>query len=152
MWCSQSGNHSQSNLTKFGCILDMKVDFKKNRILLYAWLLAGTYHKCVANFFFKLQNLAKLAHFMLCIGRNHVFSGRNLAKIRQVMKHWSDPKPLSTKVGWIHPIHNCSFGGSSCLFPQHFIWQQTAAMWWALSNWLENFLLLIMLVTISHLV
>jgi hypothetical protein len=45
LWCSQSGNYSQSNLAKFGCILDMK---KKNRILLYSWLPAGTYQKNLA--------------------------------------------------------------------------------------------------------
>jgi hypothetical protein len=30
LWCNQSGNHPESNLAKFGYILDMKVEGKKN--------------------------------------------------------------------------------------------------------------------------
>jgi hypothetical protein len=58
----------------------MKVDKKKTESFYILWLLAGTYHKCVANSTKnkkKLQNLAKLAHFILCIGRNHIFQVEN---------------------------------------------------------------------------
>jgi hypothetical protein len=35
LWCSQSGNHSQNNLAKFGYALDMKVGKIKNKKSFY---------------------------------------------------------------------------------------------------------------------
>jgi hypothetical protein len=54
--CSQSGNHSENNLAKFGYVLDMEVGKKK--ILLYSWLPTGTYHKNSGNldFFFSWKS------------------------------------------------------------------------------------------------
>ncbi len=36
LWCSQSGNHSQNNLAKFGCIVDMKVGKNPNASIFLA--------------------------------------------------------------------------------------------------------------------
>jgi hypothetical protein len=47
LWQSQSGNHSQNNLAKFGYILDMKVEKKPESFYVF-WLPTGTYHKNLA--------------------------------------------------------------------------------------------------------
>jgi hypothetical protein len=39
LWCSQSGNHSQINLAKFGYILDMKVGNKTESCYILGYLL-----------------------------------------------------------------------------------------------------------------
>jgi hypothetical protein len=44
--CSQSGDHPENYLAKFGYIPYIKVG--KNKILLYSWLPPGTYHQNVA--------------------------------------------------------------------------------------------------------
>jgi hypothetical protein len=36
--CSQSGDHPENNLAKFGYMLDMKVEKKKNRFYVVLWL------------------------------------------------------------------------------------------------------------------
>jgi len=64
LWCSQSGNHSQNNLVKFGYILDMKVEKKQNPSVFLATysnlsLKAGGLKK---NFF---KIWAKLGSFFL---------------------------------------------------------------------------------------
>jgi hypothetical protein len=78
LWCSQSGDHSQNNLAKYGYILDLKVIIII--ITLYSWLPTGIYHKKLAIsgpfFFFFLSgcvflggggwggwNLANFGHF-----------------------------------------------------------------------------------------
>jgi hypothetical protein len=45
LWCSQSGDYSENNLAKFGYIIDMKVEFLRNRIFLFSWLPSGSYQK-----------------------------------------------------------------------------------------------------------
>jgi len=54
LWCSQSGDHPENNLTKFGYMIDMKVG-KKNNILLYSWLPFGSYHKTLATWKKKIE-------------------------------------------------------------------------------------------------
>jgi len=60
LWHSQSGNHSKNNLAKFGYILDMKVEKKKTRILLYFWLPTGTYHKNLAIWKIKVLKIWRI--------------------------------------------------------------------------------------------
>ncbi len=52
MISSQSGDHLENNLAKFGYMLDMVVG-KINKILSYSWLPTGTYYINMAiwNFF-----------------------------------------------------------------------------------------------------
>ncbi len=46
LWCSQSGNHPQNNLAKFGYILNMKVQKKKKKQNASMFLATTTtYHK-----------------------------------------------------------------------------------------------------------
>ncbi len=78
LWCSQSDNHPENNLAKFGYIRDMKVGKtkkKKNRSLLYSWLPSRRYHKTLA--IWKLEISWIWAIFfpkkILCIGWNHIF-------------------------------------------------------------------------------
>lgn len=54
LWCSQSGDHSQKNLAKYGYILDLKVIIII--ITLYSWLSTGIYHKKleILNYYYLL--------------------------------------------------------------------------------------------------
>jgi hypothetical protein len=61
LWYSQSGNHQETNLAKFGYTLDMKVG--KNRILLCFWQPTGTYDQKISIQEKKNWNLAIFGHF-----------------------------------------------------------------------------------------
>jgi len=79
LWCSQSGNHSENNLAKFGYIVDMKVK-KKNRnpSIFLAWLHIGSYHKTLAIWIFFSSKSGEFGPFffrrkILSIGpQNHI--------------------------------------------------------------------------------
>ncbi len=70
MCCSQSGHHPENNLAKFGYILDMKKE-KKNRILLYSWLL-GTYWGILSYL-----NLANLVGSFFLAMKNPLFRSKS---------------------------------------------------------------------------
>jgi hypothetical protein len=69
LWCSQSDDHPENNLAKFGYIPDMKVN--RNRSLLYSWLLTETYHEnlmiWIFPFFGNLMNLGLFFQEKSCI-------------------------------------------------------------------------------------
>ncbi len=81
-----SGDQSQEAKTKFGYIRDMKVGKKTRNPSIFL----ATYRKLSlkkSNDFGKKRLLQKSRKFgpffplkILCIGRNHIFSGRNLVK------------------------------------------------------------------------
>jgi hypothetical protein len=52
LWCSQSGDHPESNLANFSYILDTKVGKKKKKFIF--WLPTGTYHKNLVIWIFFL--------------------------------------------------------------------------------------------------
>jgi hypothetical protein len=85
LWCSQSGNHSQNNLAKFGCILYMKVEKKTESFYILAYLL----ELIIKIWWFEKNKSSKFGKFgsffstkkILCIGWNHIFQvkfGENL--------------------------------------------------------------------------
>jgi hypothetical protein len=90
LWCSQSDDHPENNLAKFGYIPDMKVN--RNRSLLYSWLLTETYHKNLTIWIFPFfGNLMNLGHFfrrkiLFIICWNNIFAGWDLVKICQLKK------------------------------------------------------------------
>jgi len=91
LWCSQSNDIDlKNNLAKFGYILIRKK--KKKKIFLYSWLPTGTYHKILAVWNLFLKKSGECGSFfpwkILCVGRNHIFLGWNLAKICQWKKHY----------------------------------------------------------------
>ncbi len=73
--CSQSGDHPENNLAKFGYMLDMKVENKMNHFYVVLWLPTRSYHKILMiRIFNLLRNLVNSGHIFqwkfLCIGRN----------------------------------------------------------------------------------
>jgi hypothetical protein len=64
LWYNQSGDHPESNLAKFGYILDMKVEGKKKPESFYVigYLIELVIKIWQFGFIF-LQNLASLGHF-----------------------------------------------------------------------------------------
>jgi hypothetical protein len=62
--CSQSGDHPENNLTKFGYMLDMKVENKMNRFYVVLWLPTRSYHKILMiRIFNLLRNMVNSGHF-----------------------------------------------------------------------------------------
>jgi hypothetical protein len=71
LWCSQSGDHPENSLAKFGYILDMKVK-KENRILLSSsWLPTKTCHKYMG--IWNLSSSKYWGHFSM---KNHLYSSK----------------------------------------------------------------------------
>jgi hypothetical protein len=73
-WCTQSGDHPENNLAKFGYIIDMKIA-QNNKIFLYSWLPSGSYYKTLEiwNFFNSKSGKFGLFFFpwkVLCISQN----------------------------------------------------------------------------------
>jgi hypothetical protein len=90
LWCSQSGNHQETNLAKFGYTLDMKVE--KNRILLCFWQPTETNDW---NLVIRKKKFFEIWQFWVIFSLKNpfywlesYFSGRNLTKIRQWKKCW----------------------------------------------------------------
>jgi len=61
LWCSQSGDHPENNLAKFGYILDMKIEKQNPSIFLATYrnlsLKSGDLE------LFSFENLSNLGHF-----------------------------------------------------------------------------------------
>jgi len=72
----------------------MKVEKKKNRILLYFWLPTGTYNKNLAANLFFFKNVAEFRPFFQwkihCTGSNHIFQ----------VKIWEKFRPLKKKTAY----------------------------------------------------
>jgi hypothetical protein len=58
--CSQNGDHTESNLAKFGWL---HIRYLSYSIPLYSWLPSGSYHMTLAISNFKNSKLANLGHF-----------------------------------------------------------------------------------------
>jgi hypothetical protein len=75
-WCSQSGNHPENNLAKFGYIIDMKVEKNIGSFYILGYLLEVIVRLWQFQIF-EFQNLANLGHLLFpwkipCVGRNHI--------------------------------------------------------------------------------
>ncbi len=87
LWHSQSGDHPENNLAKFGYIVDMKVRnffFKKNFYIL--GYLSGRYPKTLTIWnFLKFEIWQIWVNFpiekVLCIGWNHLFFQVDIQRI-----------------------------------------------------------------------
>jgi len=71
--CTQSGNHPENNLAKFGYIIDMRIA-KNDGIFLYSWLPSRSYRKTLEIWKFEIwQIFTTFSPWkILCIGQNHI--------------------------------------------------------------------------------
>ncbi len=76
LWCSQSDNHPENNLAKFGYIIDMKIRKQTISFYILGYLLEVSI-KVWQFGIFKFQKSDKFGPFfpwkILCIGQNHIF-------------------------------------------------------------------------------
>jgi hypothetical protein len=78
LWCSQSDDHSQNDLAKFGYILEMKVERKTESFYILGYLLELIIKIWWFGIKFKIQKLVNFGPFfawkiLWILGQNHIF-------------------------------------------------------------------------------